>query len=251
MKPNLSLLKYSKQIVGSLAMALLLPAVSHAAGWNIDPLRVDLTNNKKTAAITITNDSTAPTTIQIQPIAWSQVEGKEIYTPTKDLLVSPPIVTIAPKTSQIIRLALRKVADPTKELSYRINLQEIATTNADNVSGVQVALRIGIPVFVQPLSGKSQPKLSWKVGLVADNMIKLELRNEGTAHVKITDLVLSSVGQEQAIANEIGSSYILPDQAHVWFLKPSMTENFANGHFHLKAFTDSINVDTVIVVEKP
>jgi len=113
-----------------------------AAGWEIDPVRIDLSPEQQTAAITLKNGSDQPTSIQIQAVAWSQTEGKDVYIPTKELLVSPPIVTIAPKAEQIIRVALRRQADATNELTYRINLQELPVKPAPGFTGVQVSLRI-------------------------------------------------------------------------------------------------------------
>lgn len=232
-------------------VALLIPSITYGAGWNINPLRIDLSNSRKTAVITVTNNLDQPTTIQIQPISWSQVDGLDVYISTKDLLISPPIVTIAPKGAQIIRVALRKSIDPVQELSYRINLQEIQPSLSTNETSVQIGLRVGIPVFVQPQSGASSPKLSWKVTATADNLVKLDLRNEGKVHVKISDLQLFSIGNEQTLANDSGSSYILAGQFHSWLLKPENSIVITPGHLHLKAYTDATTVDTVIVVDKP
>ncbi len=247
---NISNMDYFKQLSRLIVLALA-PLVSSAAGWNIDPLRIDLSPTKNTAAMTITNASNQTTTIQIQPVAWSQVQGKDVYLPTKELLVTPPIVTIPAKSSQIIRMALRIPADKSNETAYRINLQEISPTTSDNMTAVDVAMRVSVPVFIQPQFGKAEPKLSWKVSSAPDNMIKMELYNVGNAHVKITDFTLLSVGVEHAVATETGANYILAGQSHTWLLKMLGPETVVDQHLHLKAFTDTANVDTVIVVDKP
>ena len=102
---TIPILKNSKRLFSLFALALISFA-SQAAGWNIDPLRIDLSPKQKTAAMTITNASNKSTTIQIQPIAWSQVDGKDVYLPTRELLVTPPIVTIPAQSSQIIRMPI-------------------------------------------------------------------------------------------------------------------------------------------------
>ena len=254
MKTNTHLLTRSKYRIVFCAAAVILqfiPCISKGAGWSIDPIRIELSPSKPTAAMTFTNDTDQPTVVQIQVAAWSQEGGKDTLTPTKELLVTPPIVTIAPKSVQIIRMTLRRPADPTKELAYRINLQELPTPTAINGSAIQVAMRVGIPVFVQSIKGDAIPKMSWKVSVTPENMVKVALHNDGNAHVQISDFSLYSPGYDHPIANETSSSYILAGQSHEWLLKSSTAENVSAGHLRLKAFTDSESVDKVLVVDKP
>jgi fimbrial chaperone protein len=230
------------------AFALLIPNLASAAGWSIDPVRVLLSPSRQTTVITITNDGDQPTSIQIQPVAWSQVDGKDIYTPTHELLVAPPIVTIAPKSEQVIRVALRKPADMTNELAYRINLQELPVAPAPNLSTVQVAMRIGLPVFVQSQKGDAAPKLVWSVVRMPNNMLKVGLRNEGTAHVQISNFSLYATGEAQAIASEVGSVYLLAGQSRAWLLKAPALEKVRGDRLRLKADTDGDDIDSEIAL---
>jgi fimbrial chaperone protein len=43
----------------------------------------------------------------VQLFAWSQDAGQDILQPTTDLLVSPPVFTVQPGQSQLLRIALR------------------------------------------------------------------------------------------------------------------------------------------------
>ncbi len=232
------------------AFTLLIPSFSKAAGWEIDPVRVELSPEQQTAAITVKNGSDQPTSIQIRAVAWSQRDGKDVYAPTKELLASPPIVTIPPKSEQIIRVALRRQADTSKELTYRISLQELPTQPAPGFMGVQVALRISLPIFVQPQNGKAEPKAVWKVTRMPDNRLKVSVRNNGNAHIQISDFALYVPGGDKAITDESGSSYILAGQSHVWLLKTSSIEKFTSDRLHLKAYTDAENIDTELVLGK-
>ncbi len=166
--------------------------------WEIDPVRVELFPEQQTAAVTIRNGSDQPTSIQIQAVEWTQIDGKDVYTPTKDLLVSPPIVTIAPKSEQIVRVALRRETDLTSELTYRINLQELPPPPNPDFMGVQVALRISLPVFVQSHKGEAAPKTSWKISRMPNNFLKVQVNNHGTAHIQVSDFSLYVPGGEAA-----------------------------------------------------
>jgi len=233
------------------ALTLFVSSVAAAATWEIDPVRVELSPQQQTAAIKIKNNSNQVTTIQINVVAWSQSEGKDVYTPSKELLVSPPMVTIAANSEQIIRAALRRPADATSELTYRINLQELPTQPAPGFTGLQVALRIGLPVFVKPKTGKASPKMLWSVARMPGNMLRVELHNQGNAHVQVSDFALYIPGEDRALVNESGSSYVLAGQAHEWLLKTGSSEKLSGGSLHLKAYTDAGNVDTELALDKP
>jgi fimbrial chaperone protein len=233
------------------ALALLSPTLARAAEWNVDPVRVELSPQLQTAAIIVRNESDQPSSIQIQAVSWSQVDGKDVYLPTRELLVSPPIATIPPKTDQVIRVALRRSADPGKELSYRINLQELPTEQAPGATGVQVALRIGLPVFVQSLKGDAAPKMAWSVAQISDSQLKVQVRNQGNAHVQISDFSLHAAGAAQAVGSESASSYVLAGQSREWLLKTSPSQTIASGRLRLLAFTDADKVDTELVLGRP
>lgn len=233
------------------ALALLSPTLATAAEWNVDPVRVELSPQQQTAAIIVRNESDQPSSIQIQAVTWSQVDGKDVYTPTRELLVSPPIATIPPKTDQVIRVALRRSADPSKELSYRINLQELPTAQAPETTGVQVALRIGLPVFVQPLKGNAMPKMAWSVSRVSDSQLRVKVSNQGNAHVQISDFSLYAAGAVQAVTSESASSYVLAGQTREWLLKANASQTMADGRLRLMAFTDAEKVDTELVLGRP
>lgn len=229
-------------------LALIAPAL--AADLGVDPVIVELTAKQQTATITISNQSDQPTSIQIQAVAWSQRNGEDVYTPSKELLVSPPIVTIGPKGEQIIRLALRRKADPARELSYRIYLQELPQQPAPGFTGLHFALRIGLPVFVkQPV--EPAPKMVWSVARLPDQFLKVTLHNQGSAHVQVSDFAFYVPGAEKVIAGESGSTYVLAGQTREWRVKGDIPANVPNERVRLKANTDMGNIDTVLALQKP
>jgi fimbrial chaperone protein len=233
------------------ATALLVSGLAGAADWEIDPVRVELTEQQKTGAITLRNTSDRPTSIQIQAMAWSQVDGKDVYTASRELMVSPPIVTIPAKGEQTIRTALRRAADATQELSYRINLQELPTPSVPGFLGVQVAMRVGLPVFVQPLSGESTPNLVWSVGSLPGYQLKVGMKNQGNTHIQITDFSLFSPDDEKALASVSGSRYVMPGQTQEWVLKRASTKKLVDPRLHLKAYTDAGDIEADLVLGSP
>jgi fimbrial chaperone protein len=240
------------QVAISLALAFTFPGFSWAADWEVDPVRIDLTQEQQTAVINVKNNSDQETKIQIDAVAWSQQEGKDVYTTTRELLVSPPIFTIPPNSQQIIRTALRRATDTTNELTYRINLVELPGVPVADLTGVQVALRLGLPVFVQPQKGGAAPKLSWSASRMSGNKIKVILKNQGNAHIQVSDFALYAPSSKEPVAIEPISVYVLAGQTKEWLLESkTMSKLASGGHMHLKASTDAGDVDTEIVLDKP
>jgi fimbrial chaperone protein len=231
--------------------ALLVPGLAAAAGWNIDPVRIELTQKQQTAQLTITNDTDLPTSIQIEAFAWSQADGKDVYAASQEILVVPPLVTIAPKGSQVVRVALRRQPNSVSELAYRVKLQELPPPPRPDFAGVQVALRVGVPVFVQPQKGAVTPNVTWKVSRVSDHTLKVQALNQGQAHIQISEVALFAAGRAQPITREAAASYVLPGQAHTWLMKTSTPVKPGGGSLRLKANTDAENVDTEVQLAKP
>ena len=225
--------------------------LSAAANWEVSPVRMVLTPSQQTAAITVRNNGDEASTLQIGVVAWSQRDGRDVYIPTRELLVSPPIATIAAQGEQVIRAALRRPADAVNELSFRINLQELPAQLMPGTTGVQVALRVGLPVFVQSVTGTAAPELTARIARVSATQLKLELRNRGSAHIEVSDFAVFLPGDERAIAHESVSRYLLAGQARDWVMDIEPINEPRSKRLHLKAYTDAGDFDTEIAVDTP
>ena len=96
-----------------------------AGSLSVTPVRVELSNAQRSAALTVRNDGDQPSVVQAQLVAWSQESNEDKLDPTVDLLASPPIFTVAPGASQILRVALRRAPDSAVERTYRILVTEV------------------------------------------------------------------------------------------------------------------------------
>jgi fimbrial chaperone protein len=136
--------------------ALLFSSPQLAAGQlDVSPTRIELTAAKPTAAVTLKNEGGDKVVIQNSIVAWTREGKKDRYAPTKDLIVTPPIATVAPGGSQVLRIGLRRPVDPRRELAYRLFVQEIPPPPKAGFAGVQIALRLSLPVLVQPAAPAS------------------------------------------------------------------------------------------------
>ena len=99
--------------------------VVNATDLGVSPVRVTLSDKQKMGTLTVRNNGAEPVPMQLEVLNWSQEEGNDVFTPTRELIVNPPIFTIPAGGSQLIRVGLRRAPDAQRELTYRIFLQEL------------------------------------------------------------------------------------------------------------------------------
>ena len=92
------------QTVFGLALLSCFLYSAQAGNFSVSPVSVTLSGKNPIAALTVRNNSTMPTTVQLQLKQWAQKSGKDVFAPTHSILATPPIFTIQPGKSQIIRL---------------------------------------------------------------------------------------------------------------------------------------------------
>jgi fimbrial chaperone protein len=228
-----------------------LASASWAGSFQVNPIRVDLSPTKRSVAVAVTNTGAEAVVVQVNVMAWAQDAGRDVLSPTNEVLTSPPIATIPPGKEQIVRVGLRRAPDARRELSYRLFLQEVPPPPKPGFQGLQVALRVSLPVFVQPREGQAKAALVWGASLKDESTIHLKLENLGTGHIQISDLELLLPNAKESLAEQSGLAYVLPGQSREWDLKLRQTGVKKNDRLRLKASTDAGSINTEIVLANP
>jgi fimbrial chaperone protein len=222
---------------------------AQAGSFMVDPTRIELAPGRLSATLTIRNDDSEPAVIRVEARSWAQSGGEDQYQSSREILVSPPIMTIAPGGEQIVRIALRRPLDPLKELSYRIFLQEVPSAPRPGFSGLQVALRISLPVFVAPASGAA-PKAAWNVAYLArEHALRVGLANAGNAHLQLQEFKLSAPGSSATLALQQTSAYLLPGQRRDWLIKLDPAQRIAGDRLRLRAKTDGGEMEQELEID--
>lgn len=240
----LSNLNYRR--VATLLMLLCCTGTVIAGSFEVNPIRIDLSGNARSAVLSVKNGGDQPVVVQTRIMSWTQENGQDVVAPTKDILVTPPIVTIAPGGEQILRLGMRRAPDTTSELSYRLFLQEVPPPPRADFQGLQVSLRMSLPVFVRPLKGLVKASLRWNLELQGDDGLRLRLDNQGTGHIQISEIALFKPGNDEVVASQALLVYVLPGQSHTWELNTKSVRLKLTDLLHLKVSTDAGAVDTEI-----
>jgi fimbrial chaperone protein len=218
-----------------------------AGSFSVTPMRVVLTAAKPVVALEVRNEGAEATVLQIELAGWTQADNADVYGETADLLATPPILTVPPGASKVVRVGLRRAPDRDHELSYRLYVQEIPPPISTDFQGMRMTLRVGVPVFVAA-AAKTKPQLQWHTAAGADGAIKVTLTNSGTEHVKITDLEVSSADSERTSGVQRVSTYVLPGQSREWMVK--MDGATAGSQLQVKAHTDgSVELSAKVTLE--
>ena len=201
-----------------LALALAAASPATAGSFSANPVRLTLPAGASSTSLVLENRGDKPVVVQASTASWRQEEGRDVLEETQDLIVSPPIFTVPVGGTQTIRVGLMRPADPTREVTYRLFLQEVPPPPVAGEPGVAVALQLALPLFVQPVA-KASPRLAWQARSSDDGAIELSLANDGTAHVQVVDARLA--GADGTVIAELSPrAYVLSGQSRSWRVKP-------------------------------
>jgi fimbrial chaperone protein len=194
-------------------------APASASTFNISPIRAELSSAHRTEALTLMNADDSPVVVQIRVVSWSQKSGAEQLEETRELLATPPVLQIPANGQQIIRVALRREPDPALELTYRVIFEEVPQAAPKDFTGLRVALRLSIPVFVAPTHGKAIADVAWQSRWLANGQLELAATNSGSGHLQITDFEAQFPGSLMPLRG-VTSKYVLPGSRMSWTLTP-------------------------------
>ena len=224
---------------------------AEAGSFMVDPTRIELGADQMSATLVIRNDDQEPTVIRVESRAWRQKDGEDIYEATSEILITPPVVTVAPGSEQILRVALRRPLDGKKELSYRIFLLEVPPPPRPGFRGLQVALRISLPVFALPAAGATS-KTAWRLAYQAkEHALRVDLANTGDAHMQMQEFSLSAPGRDTPLAIRQSVQYVLAGQSYTWLIKLDPAVRITGKRLRLKAVTNEGHVDTELDLDTP
>ena len=194
----------------------------HAGSFNINPVRILLSSSVATEVLHVTNSGNSDVTVQLQTKLWSQNNGEDELKSTRDLIATPQIFNLKAGTSQIVRIGLAKKPDFSREMTYRLILEEIPPPLEPGFQGLRLALRISLPVFVRP-SGQSAQSVEAHIAQQnssAPDALSLELINTGRTHIQFLNFKIHPADDpEELLATLEKNIYLLAGQKRQISLK--------------------------------
>ena len=178
----------------ALAMCLLSAAPAWAGNFQVIPVKLEMGPDTKTGVLRVINQSDQALTIQVTSKVWTQPDGstEDRYEDTRDIVLFPPLFTLKPGQEQVLRIGYRGPAGREQERAYRVFLEELPV-EAPGATVLRLALRIGVPVFVQPPEATAQFKAQPLP--VTQSIAGVAVTNAGNRHIIVGDI--TAVGRDR------------------------------------------------------
>jgi fimbrial chaperone protein len=237
-------------VAKALAAILVIPMASLAAGAQalaVLPVNIFVQPGQKAATLTVTNQGTAETAIQIRAFAWNQPDGADQLTASDAVIVSPPLASIAAGATQVVRIILRQSPE-TSEATYRILVDQIPPKAEPGV--VHIVLRMSIPIFAQPMT-RTVPHVQFHVEFDAGQLYLVGI-NDGLHHEAIRNIELSTSDGRTLKADPSSSPYILAGVTRRWHIVLAGSLPLPSENLRLTAHADAGGIEEQVhVVPKP
>lgn len=201
---------------------------ARCSGLQVTPTSLTLAPERNADGLWLGNTGSEVLHAQVRVLRWTQQGGEEQLAPSRGLVVSPPMVELAPGARQLVRVVRTAPADAAREEAYRVLVDELPLApeqspaeGADDAQrGLRFVLRYSVPVFLAP-SGDAQAAPQLQGRLLEDGGRRvLEVANPGGLHAQLGNLVRvdAQSRRTELIAGLVG--YVLAGSTMRWPLAP-------------------------------
>jgi fimbrial chaperone protein len=204
---QLLLLAYPAVLLGTIAVA----SPGAAGSFKVNPVNLTIPPDRKTTSLSITNSAKEKVSVRVVTYRWTQVDGRDLQEETTDVIVSPPIFTLEPAKTQLVRVGVkeRRAGE-----AYRVVFEEIPHQQV-HANTVQVSLRLDLPLFVE--AGDAEPAITWNAWREDAGTITLEAFNTGDRHQRVLTIGLDdTTDPESLLTREMG--VVLPKSSRRWLI---------------------------------
>lgn len=177
--------------------------------FRVTPIRLDLDARARSGVISVVNEAEEPLQCQMKAFEWTQdVEGKDVYTETADIIFFPKLMTVDPRSERVIRAGIR-VPAAAREKTYRLFIEEIPGPRKAEGTAVAVTIRFGVPIFVKPV--KEEAKGAIERAGISKGTATIVVRNTGNVHLVINSVNITGRNQkdEKTFSMELSGWYLL------------------------------------------
>jgi fimbrial chaperone protein len=137
--------------------------------------------------------------------------------PSQGLVISPPMLALAPGERQLIRVIRTSPPSAHAEDAYRLSIDELPPAKVEK-NKLQFVLHYSVPVFIQPTSAaQTQAKLQWKLQQL-DGKKFIEVSNQGNGHAQLSAATFISPDGTKKVITPGLLGYVLPGSTMRWIV---------------------------------
>jgi fimbrial chaperone protein len=191
-------------------------ASSEAGTFQISPTRLDLAARGSSALVTLTNTGVEPVRLQAKVFSWDQApDGEQRLTSASELVVFPTLFTLAPGETRKVKVGIT-AAPQARERTFRLIVEELPASTAQETTGLRVLTRMSVPVFQAPLRKTTAGEIS-RIEL-RGTRLAVDVQNRGT-----TSVMLKAA---RAIGKDAGGRVVWKGEATGWYLLAGGVRSF-------------------------
>lgn len=212
-----------------------------AGEFIVNPVRIELGSNAKSASVSVANEGPDKLSFQLQAMDWTQdADGKDQYTESRDLIFFPKLMSIEPGQEAIVRIGLKAPAVQA-EKTYRLFIEELpGTVKKPEGNGAQInfLIRFGLPIFAAPVS--PQDGLSIENIQLKSRVLSFAARNSGNRHqiYKIIRIEGMNAANTPAFGLDIADRYLLASTSKPYQTTLSLEQCKAISSLSIEVQTD-------------
>ena len=197
-----------------------------ASSLQVSPTGLELNAAQNADALSLSNTGETPIRAQVQVFRWRQIDGKDVLEPTRDLVATPAMLSIAPGARQLVRV-VRVGSASTKEGSFRIIVSELPAPSIEkSKAGLSFLLKYSLPVFIAPLEKSDTARPSLSAGVLGN---ALEVSNSGRMHARLSQVFWVSADKSRHELAPGLLGYVLAGETMRWSLPAGTTRG--DGYF--------------------
>lgn len=212
------LFRFWALLIAILGLGLAQAEVALASTFEVNPIRLSLSESSTSGLLTVRNVSQEPLRFQVSAHAWQQDRAGAIkLSATQDIVFFPAMLTVKPGETRNIRVGTLHAFGP-KEQSYRIFVEELPPLAGTVSNGIPVLSRFGIPVFLQPTTALA-PAPQIRGLVMKGRTLSFAIENAGNAHFLTQRVRIQA--QDQA------GSILLERELPAWYVLAGAGRDYA------------------------
>lgn len=197
-------------------LALLTLPVAAEGQLQAGPALLEIGPEESSTRLLLRNPGPAPIAAQVRVYLWTQIEGEDRLLPGDDLVVSPPILELAPGGEQVVRLVRLGPPANDRDRNYRVVVDELPGNDRAGGSRVDLRMRYVIPAFVRAADARS-PLLTCRI---ESEGTRLACENAGGRAAQLGASRLLDGRGETVFLSDGLFGYVLPASRREWVLPP-------------------------------
>lgn len=202
--------------------------IAAASGLQIAPVTLTLQATQNADGIWLSNAGESVLNAQVRVFHWHQGADGDKLSPSQGLVISPPMLALAPGERQLIRVIRTAPPSASTEDAYRLSIDELPPAKLEK-NKLQFVMRYSVPVFIQPTTQDDMAaKLRWKMQQ-RDGKNFLEVSNQGNAHAQLSAATIVQRNGVKKVISPGLLGYVLPGSTMRWIISPSASDTHYGG----------------------